>query len=112
MDPKAQKTLEQIQDAAAEIGGAALDATLGAIYLEAISYTLMYGLTMALLFGCLGACIHFHQGVHHKDLNMIPPGAFVVALIIFATVVYFGSAAWMGIVSPEAALAHEVMGKL
>jgi len=105
MKDEAEKALQQLREAAADLGPEALDATLAAVHLQAISWTIFYGLTVLAYLGLVTWLVKIDE----DEIGV--PVAVLTLLILFVSALYFGSGAWMGIVSPEAALAEEVLNK-
>jgi hypothetical protein len=111
MNEEMQKALEQIRKAAANLGAEGMEATLTAMRLQAISFTALYVLSIILYVVSIVVCIRLHTGTGHSENDMIGPAIISTVLFLVFTMVFFLSSAWMGIVSPEAALAQEVIDK-
>jgi hypothetical protein len=109
MNEEMQKALKQIREAAAELGAEGMEATLMAMRLEAISFTALYVLSIILYIASIVTCIKLHTGTGRSDNNMIPVAATCALLFLTFTMFFLLSSAWIGIVSPKAALAQEVI---
>jgi len=105
MKDEAEKALQQLREAAADLGPEALDATLVAVRLQAISWTIFYVLTILAYVGLVTWLVKM------DDYEVAGQILFLTMMFIAVTAIYFSSGAWIGIVSPEAALAHEILGK-
>lgn len=105
MKDEAKKALEQLREAAADLGPEALDATLAAVHLQALSWTMFYGLAVLLYVGLVTWLVKIDDDEVGDQILLLS------ILFVAVSAMYFGTAAWMGLVSPEAALAQEVMSK-
>jgi len=103
MNKEMQKALEQILEAEW------MEATLMAMRLEAIIFTAVYVLSIILYIASIRGCIKLHTGTDRRHNDMIPVAVISTLLFLTFTMVFFLSSAWIGIVSPEAALAQEVI---
>jgi len=113
MREQAQKALEQIRKAAADLGQAGIDATLSAMYLEAVSYTAFYVLSSVVLLGTMFWSLNERPKTEDRrgrttEVWMMWLFISTMLFIVFSAA-FFLNSSWMGIVSPEAALATEII---